>query len=117
MEVTIPWDINRVEDELYEALEANSEVKLLEILKNNSFLFYRIYERRWSVQPIFHEVSIGDQRCDFLWLNDDASRPEFILVEIEKPRLKLFNSKGDPTAELNHAINQILATILPKYCE
>lgn len=103
----MPWNIEEVKQQLKEAFEKNSETDLLKILKQNSFLFYDLYNRRWSVQPIFHEVSFGNSRCDFLWLNDASSGPEWVFVEIEKPRLKLFKKNGEPTHEFYHAIEQV----------
>lgn len=103
----IPWNAKEVKQQLQEAFENNSEIDLLRILKQNSFLFYDLYNRRRSVEPIFHEVSFGNLRCDFLWLNDASSGPEWVFVEIEKPRLKLFKKNGDPTHEFSHAIEQV----------
>jgi hypothetical protein len=40
-------------------------------------------------------------------LNDNSDGPEWVLVELEKPKIKLFTQSGDPTAELNHAIEQV----------
>ena len=100
----IPWNIEEVKQQLQEAFKNDSEIDLLKILKQNSFLFYDLFSRKWGVQPIFHEVSFGKLRCDFLWLNDASSGPEWILVEIEKPQLKLFKKNGEPTYEFSHAI-------------
>ncbi|MEI8631595.1 DUF4263 domain-containing protein [Vibrio sp. PP-XX7] len=46
-------------------------------------------------------------RCDFCWLNDNSDGPEWVLVEIEKPSMNLFTQTGDPTRNLNHAIEQV----------
>ena len=90
------------------AFSNNSERELLSVLKNNSFLFSDIYTRRWGPQPNFAEIPFGRKlRCDFCWLNDNSDGPEWVLVEIEKPKMKLFKLDGDPTAELNHAIEQV----------
>lgn len=102
------WNINQVEENLRIAFEENSEVKLLEVLKNNSFLFYELYSRKYGIQPNFAEVPFGPEfRCDFLWLNDNSDGPEWVLVEIEKPKMQLFTKNGDPSALLNHAIEQV----------
>lgn len=91
-----------------DAFDANSEVDLLDILKNNSFLFYHLYLRKYGIQPNFSEVSFaGEMRCDFAWLDDNSDGPEWVLVEIEKPKMKLFKMDGDPAMELNHAIEQV----------
>ena len=102
------WDLNKVKQDLDTDFENNSEVQLLEILKNNSFLFYQLYSRKGGIQPNFSEVSFaGEMRCDFAWLNDNSDGLEWVLVEIEKPQMRLFNKNGDPSAELNHAIEQV----------
>jgi hypothetical protein len=46
----------------------------------------------------------GENFPDFVLVLDDGS---CILVEIEAPRMKLYTKKGDPTAELGHAEEQI----------
>lgn len=103
----LPWSKERVREELETAFAEKSEVKLLSILKENSFLFYELYSRKGGIQPAFHEVSLGNMRCDFAWLNDNSDGPEWVLVEIEKPGLDLFTKQGNPTAALNNAIEQV----------
>ncbi|PMM56705.1 Shedu anti-phage system protein SduA domain-containing protein [Vibrio lentus] len=102
------FDINVVKQELDQAFENDSEVELLKVLKSNSFLFHNLYDRKFGIQPNFAEVPFGDKfRCDFCWLNDNSDGPEWVLVEIEKPSMKLFTQTGDPARELNHAIEQV----------
>lgn len=104
----VNWNIEQVETDLEQAFQENSEIKLLKILKNNSFLFYELYSRKYAIQPAFHEVSFGDTyRCDFAWLNDNSDGPEWVLVEIEKPRMDLFIKSNDPSAKFNQAIEQV----------
>lgn len=99
---------SEVEIELLKAFENNSEHELLAVLKKNSYLFYDLYSRKYGVQPNFCEVPFGSlHRCDFCWLNDNSDGPEWVLVEIEKPKVKLFKSNNEPTAEFNHAIEQV----------
>jgi hypothetical protein len=102
------WNYEIVKKELKSAFENNSELELLAIIKRNTFLFYELVDRKYGVQPIFHEVSFGGNlRCDFTWLNDNSSGPEWVLLEIEKPNLQLFNKNIEPTAVLNHALEQV----------
>ena len=102
------FDAVKVKAQLENAFCNNSEVELLEILKQNSFLFHSLYDRKFSIQPNFSEVPFGSKfRCDFCWLNDNSDGPEWVLVEIEKPNMRLFNKSGDPSSELNHAIEQV----------
>jgi len=94
--------------DLENAITNNSEHQLLAVLKNNSFLFYDLYSRKFGIQPNFSEVCFGSKyRCDFCWLNDNSDGPEWVLVEIERPDIPLFKKNGDPTHELNHAIEQV----------
>ncbi|MBP9727523.1 MAG: DUF4263 domain-containing protein [Gammaproteobacteria bacterium] len=98
----------KVKVHLDSAFRSNSEVELLAVLKQNSFLFHSLYERKFGIQPNFAEVAFGSKyRCDFCWLNDNSDGPEWILIEVERPNVRLFNQIGDPTAELNHAIEQV----------
>lgn len=104
------FDKAAVLQELEKILSENSEQKLLALLKENSFLFSDIYSRQYGVQPNFAEVPFGTKyRCDFCWLNDNSDGPEWVLVEVEKPNITLFTSSGDPSAQLNHAIEQVRA--------
>ncbi len=101
-------EIDIIETKLKNAFESNSEVKLLEVLKQYPILFYELYSRHFGPCPCFCEVSFGGElRCDFCWLNDNSDGPEWVLVEIEKPRMKCFTQKGEPTSDLNHAIEQV----------
>lgn len=107
-QVRATWNIDEVTKELNSCFTHNSELDLLSVLKNNSFLFYELSLRKKSVQPIFHEVPFGNELiCDFAWLNDNSDGPEWTLIEIEKPKLDLFKKSKEPTYLLNHAIEQI----------
>ena len=107
-ENNLPWDIPKVKAEVLRAYEANSEVDLLKVLKDNSFLFYDLYSRKWGIQPIFRELNFGTEfKCDFAWLNDNSSGPEWVLVEIEAPKMSLFKTTGKPTVKLHDAIEQV----------
>jgi Shedu protein SduA, C-terminal len=104
------WDNKKVKKELFEAFKKNSEIKLLKVLKENSFLFYELYHRKNGIQPNFCEVSFGGKfKCDFAWLNDNSDGPEWVLVEVEKPNLKIFKKNNTPTVYLNSAIEQVKA--------
>ncbi len=107
-EILATWNKDQVIADLQTAINNNSEVELLAILKQNSFLFYELFARKYAIQPIFHEINFGGElRCDFAWLNDNSDGPEWTLVEIEKPKMSLFKQNNDPTHELNHALEQV----------
>lgn len=102
------FDLERVKQQLKEARSNSSETELLQLLKENSFLFSELFSRHFGIQPIFSEVSLGNNfRCDFCWLNDNSDGPEWVLVEIEKPCARLFNQNKKPSAELNQGIEQV----------
>ena len=85
------WNVNKAEQQLNKSFDNNSETELLKVLKNNSFLFYELYSRKYGIQPNFKEISFGGKyRCDFAWLNDNSDGPEWVFVEIEKPKMELF---------------------------
>lgn len=94
VEIQKTWNIDLVKKELENIFNNNSEIDLLSVLKSNSFLFYELFTRKYGIQPIFHEVSFGNNyRCDFAWLNDNSDGPEWVLVEIEKPNMQLLQRK------------------------
>lgn len=102
------WDINNTKKDLLKAFANNSELELLQALKANSFLFYELFFRKHGIYPIFHEVEFGNTyRCDFAWVNPNSSGPEWVLVEVEKPKMRLFNKDNTPSSELHKAIEQI----------
>lgn len=102
------WDIATIEADLIKSFDNNSETDLLKVLKDNSFLFYHLYSRKGGIQPVFREISFGAKlRCDFAWLNDNSDGPEWVLMELEKPMMRIFNANGKPSAELNAAIEQV----------
>lgn len=102
------FDIEATKKRFESAVRNNSEQELLAVIKENSFLLSDIYSRQYGVQPNFSEVPFGrNYRCDFCWLNDNSDGPEWVLVEVEKPKVNLFNRKGDPSADLNHAVEQV----------
>ncbi|MFI8033134.1 Shedu anti-phage system protein SduA domain-containing protein [Acinetobacter sp. ABJ_C3_5] len=101
-------NIIQIKAKIENAFINNSEVELLELIRQNSFLLYELYSRKFGIQPAFHEINFGGVfRCDFAWLNDNSCGPEWVLVEIEKPNMRIFTKKKEPSSELNHAIEQI----------
>lgn len=108
LKISKTWNLEKITKNLTRAFDENSEINLLAILRENSFLFYELYNRKYGIQPTFHEISFsGTLRCDFAWLNDNSDGPEWVLVEVEKPRMKLFTKKNEPSQSLNHAIEQV----------
>jgi hypothetical protein len=107
-EILAIWDKKKVTDDLNKAFQNNSELQLLATLKENSFLFYELFSRKYGIQPVFHEITFGGGlRCDFAWLNDNSDGPEWVLLEIEKPKLDIFKKDGEPTHQFNHALEQV----------
>lgn len=108
-EILTTWDSAKVVADLKTAFDNNSETQLLSTLKDNSFLFYELYSRKGGIQPVFREINFGGGlRCDYAWLNDNSDGPEWVLVEVEKPKLELFRKdNNEPTHQLNHALEQV----------
>ncbi len=107
-QINLTWDKEKVTADLQTAFDNNSEVELLATLKDNSFLFYELYSRKYGIQPVFREINFGGGlRCDYAWLNDNSHGPEWVLVEIERPKLELFKKDNEPTQQLNHAFEQV----------
>lgn len=104
----IDEDIQDIRKKLDKAFDDNSELELLRLIKEHPILLSTLYYRRFGSQPVFAEIAFGSEyKCDFLWLNDNSDGPEWTIVEIEKPKMKLFSAKHDPSASLTHAIGQL----------
>ena len=70
------FDLEKVREQLVKARSNSSERELLQLLKENSFLFSELFSRHFGIQPVFSEVSFGNNfRCDFCWLNDNSDGP------------------------------------------
>jgi len=107
-EILSIWNKTKIAAGLKAAFDNNSEGQLLATLKDNSFLFYELYSRKGGIQPVFREINFGGKlRCDYAWLNDNSDGPEWVLVEIEKPKLELFKKDDEPTQQLYHAFEQV----------
>ncbi|MFX0136097.1 MAG: hypothetical protein ACFFDN_20825 [Candidatus Hodarchaeota archaeon] len=82
------------------------------LLKNNSEEpeFQDFFEKNpnfldGKVIKYYPKKSFGGEAIpDFVLLLNDKT---YLIVEIEKPNIKLFNKKGDPSSELTHAQQQI----------
>jgi len=104
----MPRDLSAIRRQLTAAIDINSENQLLALIRSNSFLLYPLYTRKFTIGPPFHELSFGgERRCDFAWLNDDSDGPEWVLVEMEPPAMRLFNADGYAGGPLHHGIEQI----------
>lgn len=100
-------EINRLDgilDEFSDLLEQPSVHEKRDIhpfLNRHRFILHPNPERIWS------EVAIGlgtEYRMDFLIQEADG---EFLLIELENPRHRLFLRSGDFSATLNHAQQQV----------
>ncbi len=101
------WNADEIEKELQAAYSSGLEIELLKVLRASPVLFYDVFRRSHSSEPVFHEVGFGGLRCDFAWLNDDSSGPEWVLVEVESPGMKLFRRDGKPSQGLSGALDQV----------
>ena len=54
------FDTEFVRKELDLAFIQNSELRLLNLIKSNSFLLSELYDRHYGIRPNFNEVSFGD---------------------------------------------------------
>jgi hypothetical protein len=57
---------------------------------------------------IYSKFRLGSQHvADFAFCRDDSPGFRWHFIEIERPKDRLFNRAGDPTARLAHAIRQL----------
>ena len=53
------FDLEKVREQLVKARSNSSERELLQLLKENSFLFSELFSRHVGIQPVFSAVSFG----------------------------------------------------------
>lgn len=108
MNIIEKFRLFNVKQQVKDAINHNSERELLEVLKNNSFLFLDLVERRAEDTPIFREIPFGDFRCDFLWYDCSSFGTHCVLVEVESPSSKVFTKyEPRPSAKLTKGLSQI----------
>lgn len=77
------------------------------LIQNNSFFFSGLM-RMHGQSPLYSKIRLGsDYVTDFVYFDLGSFGPDWKLIEIEVPSAKLFTKRGDPTAEFNHAIQQV----------
>ncbi len=64
--------------------------------------------RATSSCPLYSKIRLGSEyEVDFAFFDAGSSGAEWYLIELERPRARLFNQRGDPSGELTHAIAQV----------
>ncbi|RLJ73643.1 SEFIR domain-containing protein [Pedobacter alluvionis] len=101
------WDVNGVETDLKEILSKGSLPELKGLIQSNSFLFYDTYERKATAMPIFHDLGLNGHTCDFVWLNDSSSGPEWVLLKLLSPSTKVLNEDARINFEITLAVEEI----------
>lgn len=76
------------------------EPPIQKFLEENLLLLSRFHAKRIFIKPGI----LGKFVTDFAVINSDN---ELILIEIERPSIKLFKKDNHPTADLMHAFNQV----------
>ncbi len=77
------------------------------LIRNNSYFFGGLM-RMHGQTPLYSKIELGSEYVtDFVYFDLGSFGPDWMLIEIEPPSAKLLTKTGDPTAEFNHAIQQI----------
>ena len=88
-------------DKYRELLDSNPEreEELQVFLKNNPLLLCPSKTKMWP------KLRIGERVTDFVFRDGSNN---YLLIEIERSNLSLFNKNGDKSSALNHAFDQII---------
>lgn len=95
-------NILKIIDNFTEAInEATKEQELQDFLQDNTALF-----ALFKAKKIFNKTNIlGKFETDFAILD---AQNQLLLIEIERPNIKLFKKNGHTTQDLNHAYDQVV---------
>ena len=86
---------------------ATREEDLQQVLQTHPSLLVH-HLRGGHGRYVLPKVRLGSEHVTDFIIGDRASYGyEWILVELESPLAKMFNQNGDPSAALNHALQQI----------
>lgn len=89
-------------------LDAKSAEESVQAFLGNHSYFFNGLLRMFGVSPLYSKVRLGSSyEVDFAWFDTGSYGPEWRLAEIEAPRFRLFTESGEPSARLNHAIQQV----------
>ena len=84
-----------------------SEHDLHDFLASHSY-FLNPLLRMYGYSPLYSKVKLGAQfEVDFAWFDTGSMGPEWRLVEIEAPNRRMLTKRGEPSAALNHALQQV----------
>ncbi|UQA62565.1 Shedu anti-phage system protein SduA domain-containing protein [Polyangium aurulentum] len=84
-----------------------SEEELHQFLASHSY-FFNNFLRLYGASPLYSKVRLGSEfEADFAWFDSGSFGPEWRLAEIEAPSQSMFKKSGEPSAALNHAIQQV----------
>jgi hypothetical protein len=93
-----------------------TENKVQDFLASHSYFFHMLLIDIVYPYPIFSKICLGTEyETDFVGVVPSSFGPEWRLAEIESPAQPLFTNSGDPSAPLNHAIQQVRNWI--RWCE
>ena len=103
------WDAAAAAD-AFAAAVADGDTELIKaVIRENSFLFFDLYERKMSAMPIFHEVEFGGMKADFAWLDDASDGPRWFLVKLARPDIELVGERGMASPSLLAEIEEVKA--------
>jgi hypothetical protein len=93
-----------------------SEHKLHAFLASHSYFFHMLLLDVVYPYPLYSKIRLGnDYETDFTSFIRSSFGPEWRFAEIESPKQPLFTAGGDPSAPLNHAIQQVRDWV--RWCE
>ncbi|MBK8256214.1 MAG: DUF4263 domain-containing protein [Polyangiaceae bacterium] len=107
VEALTPAQVHRDVDEFIALFDAGSkEEDVHQFLATHSY-FFNNHLRLLSVCPLYSKIRLGSEfTTDFAWFDTSSFGPEWTFVEIESAAGRMFTKSGEPSALLNHAIQQ-----------
>ncbi len=99
-------EYGRVVEQMRHIIDSNPEErKIQEFLEKNPCL---LVDMHIASNVVISQFPLGaDHRCDFAFLGLKSSGNYLQLIEIESPRLELFNEKDEFSSAFNHSVQQL----------
>jgi hypothetical protein len=108
MEENMKLSVEKVWRDFEKLMDAKGKVKE-EVYHRYMVKFPALIPTLYPLEnTIFSKLSLGGHVItDFAFVREDSGGLRWHFIEIERPAYRLFNNRGDPTAEFNHGMTQL----------
>ena len=76
-------------NQLLRIFQKQSKTELIDLLKQNIYLFRELFLRKHGYHPPFSGFIYDSKAVDFIWLNDNSYGPEWVFMQVATPNIQV----------------------------